>query len=77
MAASILTDGEKVSFNHRTHADLESSDVTTWILRACGGPSLEWDRFSTRKQQDLEQQEHERIEKHSLTAHRGTPNQKV
>lgn len=65
MAASILPDGEKVSFNHRTHADLESSAVSTRMLRACGGPSVEWDRFSTRKQQGLERQEPERIEKHS------------
>lgn len=34
------------------------------MLRACSGPSLEWDRFSTRKQQNMEQQEEERIEKY-------------
>lgn len=33
MAVSILTDGKKASFSHRTHDDLESSDITTWVTR--------------------------------------------
>lgn len=47
------------------------------MLRACDSPSLEWDRFSTKEQQDLEQQDHKKLEKHSGTARRVTHGQKV